>query len=298
MKKYFVLLLFSSCLYMAVKGQTVIAGNISATPKDPTATLEVQKPLRSKINIRSGGYADTSWIQLSNRNATEQGTDFNIVAIREAGLYFSTASDLPEFANDSLLTLLRMGNVGIGTTAPAARLDVIGNIRMQDGNQASGKVMTSSNNGQASWQPKTFGFAATGSFPAISNRQTIPSATNTQINVINLEEYDANNIYNAATGVVTIAEAGVYHIDVSITYSQASNGIYSLSLVNSVGTILRFATQRVSSAGFVDNLQLNISADINCTAGQTLRLFTEQNSGSSQFVFGAFYSWFNMHKLY
>ena len=292
------LLLLSCCLYIAVKGQTVIAGNISATPKDPTATLEVQKPLRAKINIRSGGYTDTSWIQMSNRNSGEQGTDFNIVAVRETGLYFNASSDLAELRNDSLLTLLRMGNVGIGTKAPAAKLDVIGNIRMQDGNQATGKIMTSNSNGQASWQPKTFGFAATGSFPAISNRQTIPSVTNTQINIINSEEYDGTGMYNAATGVVTIAEAGVYHIDVSITYSQASNGIYNLSLANGAGIVLRYATQRVSSATFIDNLQLTISADISCTAGQTLRLFTDQNSGSSQLVFGAFYSWFNMHKLY
>lgn len=298
MKKYMLLLLLSSCLCAAVTAQTVIAGNISTTPKDPTATLEVQKPLRSKINIRSGGFADTSWLQLSNRNSGEAGSDFNMIAIRETGLYFNTNSDLPELVNDSLLTLLRMGNVGIGTKAPAAKLDVIGNIRMQDGNQANGKVMTSNSNGQASWQPKTYGFAATGSFPAISNKQTISSATNTQINIINLEEYDAAAMYNAATGVVTIGETGVYHVDVSITYSQASNGIYSLTLVNNAGTVLRYATQRVSSASFIDNLQLTISADISCTAGQTLRLFTEQNSGSLQFVFGAFYSWFNMHKLY
>lgn len=298
MKKYMVLLLLSSFLYIAAKGQTVIAGNISTTPKDPTAALEVQKPLKSKVNIRSAGYGDTSWLQLSNRNSSEQGTDFNMVAIGETGLYFNTTSDWEAFVNDSLLTLMRMGNVGIGTKTPAAKLDVIGNIRMQDGNQAIGKVMTSNSSGQASWQPKTYGFAATGSFPAISNRQTITNATNTQINIINLEEYDAAGMYNAAAGVVTIGEAGVYHVDVSITYSQASNGIYNLTLVNNAGNILRYATQRVSSATFIDNLQLTISADINCTAGQTLRLFTEQNSGSSQLVFGAFYSWFNMHKLY
>lgn len=43
-------------------------------------------------------------------------------------------------------------NVGIGTTAPLDRLHVVGNIRMVDGNQATGKVLTSDVNGTASWQ--------------------------------------------------------------------------------------------------------------------------------------------------
>ncbi len=43
-------------------------------------------------------------------------------------------------------------NVGIGTTAPTERLHVVGNIKMIDGNEALGKVLTSDANGVASWQ--------------------------------------------------------------------------------------------------------------------------------------------------
>lgn len=43
-------------------------------------------------------------------------------------------------------------NVGIGTTTPADRLHVVGNIRMVDGNQATGRVLTSDANGRATWQ--------------------------------------------------------------------------------------------------------------------------------------------------
>jgi hypothetical protein len=43
-------------------------------------------------------------------------------------------------------------NVGIGTTTPLEKLHVIGNIRMVDGNQAAGKVLTSDINGTSSWQ--------------------------------------------------------------------------------------------------------------------------------------------------
>jgi len=43
-------------------------------------------------------------------------------------------------------------NVGIGTTAPTAKLDIAGSIKIVDGTQAAGKVLTSDANGLASWQ--------------------------------------------------------------------------------------------------------------------------------------------------
>jgi len=45
------------------------------------------------------------------------------------------------------------GNVGIGTAAPAAKLDVAGNVKITDGTQADGRVLTSDANGLASWEP-------------------------------------------------------------------------------------------------------------------------------------------------
>nr|MBK9653559.1 tail fiber domain-containing protein [Bacteroidota bacterium] len=44
------------------------------------------------------------------------------------------------------------GNVGLGTLTPAAKLDVIGNVKITDGTQAAGKVLTSDANGLTSWQ--------------------------------------------------------------------------------------------------------------------------------------------------
>ncbi len=38
--------------------------------------------------------------------------------------------------------ILKNGNAGIGTSTPLEKLHVIGNIRMADGNQAAGKVLT------------------------------------------------------------------------------------------------------------------------------------------------------------
>jgi hypothetical protein len=44
------------------------------------------------------------------------------------------------------------GKVGIGTTSPSAKLDITGDIKIADGTQGTGKVLTSDANGLASWQ--------------------------------------------------------------------------------------------------------------------------------------------------
>ncbi len=43
------------------------------------------------------------------------------------------------------------GNIGIGTTNPNAKLDVLGNIKITDGTQGAGKVLKSDANGFANW---------------------------------------------------------------------------------------------------------------------------------------------------
>lgn len=43
-------------------------------------------------------------------------------------------------------------SIGLGTNSPSARLEVRGNVRIVDGNEGDGKILTSDANGKASWQ--------------------------------------------------------------------------------------------------------------------------------------------------
>lgn len=62
----------------------------------------------------------------------------------------NSSIDLSE--RSDAMVVLKNGNTGIGSSTPQDKLHVVGNIRMVDGNQAAGKVLTSDVNGTATWQ--------------------------------------------------------------------------------------------------------------------------------------------------
>jgi len=66
------------------------------------------------------------------------------------------------------------GNVGIGTTSPGAKLDIAGNIKIADGSQGVGKVLTSDVNGVATWTS----LISSGTYtPSLTYNTNIASAT-------------------------------------------------------------------------------------------------------------------------
>ncbi len=68
------------------------------------------------------------------------------------------------------------GKVGIGTSTPAAPLDVVGNVKITDGSQGIDKVLTSDSAGVASWQTPKPTFYKAGAGITI-NGDTISTAS-------------------------------------------------------------------------------------------------------------------------
>ena len=54
------------------------------------------------------------------------------------------------------------GSIGIGTSSPGAKLDVVGNVRIADGTQGDRKVLMSDGNGNASWNKIVAGYVLIG----------------------------------------------------------------------------------------------------------------------------------------
>ncbi|MDX9750385.1 MAG: tail fiber domain-containing protein [Flavobacteriales bacterium] len=73
------------------------------------------------------------------------------VAWNAADRLFTVGNGASAAARSDALVVLKSGNTGIGTDQPTQRLHVVGSIRMVDGSQAAGRVLTSSADGTATW---------------------------------------------------------------------------------------------------------------------------------------------------
>ena len=155
--------------------------------------------------------------------------------------------------------------VGIGTIAPVATLDVVGSFKYTDGSQAPGKVLTSDNNGRASWETPGSNVA----FKANTNAaQAIPVAANTTLNFAAVEFDDSNN-YNPATGIFTAPSAGLYHFDVNLTFDGGATGSqsYGYLLVNGSP---KAGNQCLISAGLL--FPLSFSTNVKLAAGDEVKV--------------------------
>lgn len=94
-------------------------GRVGINTDKPTATLGVKS---QALNGATGTGADTKNLELLNA------------------------------ADTKLVTVLDNGNVGINNEAPTQKLDIAGKVKIVDGTQGVGKVLTSDANGVASWQ--------------------------------------------------------------------------------------------------------------------------------------------------
>ena len=132
-------------------------------------------------------------------------------------------------------------SLGIGTTTPAARLDVEGNVKIVDGTQGNGKVLTSDGNGNASWQNRigcyVYGMDDTTFIigGGIHEQGFNWIANSTHDILFTTKQYDSGiNDYNTSTGIYTVPANGFYHVEVSIAFDaiiEVSGGSTNFYLI-------------------------------------------------------------------
>lgn len=130
--------------------------NVGIGTSAPLSTLDVRSNSNPAITVGTPSLQGGS-IFFGNPNhgisRNSFGVSGNILNIFTLGnpsdIIFSNGGDASPTERMRINT---SGLVGIGTSAPAARLDVAGNIKIADGTQGAGKVLTSDANGLASWK--------------------------------------------------------------------------------------------------------------------------------------------------
>ncbi len=173
---------------------------------------------------------------------------------------------------DSCLVLGDASKVGIGTSTPTDKLHVMGHIRMVDGNQQEGYVMTSDSNGTASWQP----------LGSLNDNAWILSG---------------NNIYNSNSGNVGIGTT-TPNLDLSIGFANTglqndgannlqvfTQGVQRMFIGNNIGIGTDSVTSKLTVASTSGSPAIEIRKDsdthesnLKFAGGQTLYQFGTPNA--------------------
>lgn len=182
----------SSLGYYALRDNTIGSGNTAMG----TSTFMVNTT--GSNNTAIGAYA--GYYSTTGSNCTFVGAGSGLAqpdsALTNASAFGASAT----VGASNSMVLGNNVNVGIGTSIPTQKLHVAGNIRMEDGNQAAGKILTSDANGVGSWQT----LAGTG-WGLTGNSGTNPSnnfmgTTDNQSLVFKVNNTESGRIGTVASG--------------------------------------------------------------------------------------------------
>jgi uncharacterized protein (TIGR02145 family) len=128
--------------------------------------------------------------------------------------------------------LAQNGNVGIGTSNPTAKLDIIGAIKITDGTQGAGKVLTSDASGKASWKTVSLPPSdSTGGYPSVWIGCNAWMTKNLDVSKYRNGD-PIPKVTNGATWASLTTGAYCYYQNDSATYAAVYGKLYNWYAVN------------------------------------------------------------------
>jgi hypothetical protein len=246
------------------------AQNVGIGVTTPLDKLHVDKDIRLGVGAWSS--------PLFNRYIKFGDGDF--VTIGEVGLDDRLQFTAREFLfTGSTAYGANAGKVGINITgSPTAQLEVNGTVKITDGNQSEGKLLTSSADGTASWQYLS---AANSGFHATVQNAAISIADATDVSVLfDTEEFDDGADFNTSNGEYTVPDNGVYQFNVKVAWrlDAATNTKLMVSLQQN-GTTVEQSVQWVPTAVSNDLHTVSFGTTLRLGAGDIIRVRVRQESG-------------------
>jgi len=260
----------------------ILTGSVSAlfAQKVGIGITNPQEKLHVDSSIKIGVGAWSSPIH----NRYLKFGDGNNVMIGEVGLDDRLEFSAREFLFRSNGFFPNTGKVGINiNTSPAAYLEVNGDVKITDGTQGDGKVLTSDATGKASWKDipgKNSAFHAN----LTSANVVIPPSTDVSITFNNRTIADEGFGYDVSTGIFTSPEAGVYAINVKIQWSvTGSTQAMLLVWLERNGTKVEESIDNINTQGN-EIKTMSFSTVLKLGALDNVKVYVRQESGDNQEV--------------
>jgi len=160
--------------------------NVGIGTTTPTSQFDIMGNIESRSRYRYG--TETAGLTIGNWSG-------------EAYVFNELNTDLVLGTNSATrIRIKNDGNVGIGTDTPGAKLDVAGTLKITDGSQAAGKVLTSDANGLATWSAPAPSAPYYHFTTPVGGNMSIPTGNSGAIMTVALKDTCATN--NTAVGMI------------------------------------------------------------------------------------------------
>ncbi|MBK8372884.1 MAG: hypothetical protein IPL20_16365 [Saprospiraceae bacterium] len=163
------------------------------------------------------------------------------------------------------------GNTGIGTTAPTAKLDLNGSLRIRSNSPVRGSELTSGDsNGNAEWN-NPISFRADGTINIIN--MPISSNNWTKVQFNQSPAYNLGNDYQPASSEFVVAENGIYEFKAEVSFDNYSNRKQSIRVISQRNGVNSTIGQLQNQGIFISNIHVNfyenmkISVEVYLIAG-------------------------------